>query len=113
MAWPPTLDALKLDASIDDTRDDAVLQLQLDAAVSFVETVRAGSFNFGGSAMLPAPGPTIELGTIRLAIRWHTRRRSPDGLIAMAELGASRVPAFDADIERLLGIGRYAGPVIA
>lgn len=113
MAWPPTLDALKRDAAIDDTRDDVELQAQLDAAVSFVERARAGAFAFEGQVGLPAPGADLELGTIRLAVRWQTRRRSPDGLIAMAELGSSRVPSFDADIERLLGIGRYAGPVFA
>ena len=55
----------------------------------------------------------VRLGTVRLAGRWYTRRRSPDGLIATADFGASRIPSFDADIERLLKIGRYAKPVIA
>jgi hypothetical protein len=31
----------------------------------------------------------------------------------MAELGAARIPSFDPDIERLLKIGRYRGPVFA
>jgi hypothetical protein len=49
---------------------------------------------------------------VRLASRWHTRRRSPDALIEMGELGASRVPSFDPDIDRLLRIGRHALPVV-
>lgn len=59
------------------------------------------------------PTEDLFLGTIRLAHRWHVRRRSPDGLVNMSDLGTARVPSFDPDIERLLGIGRYSGPVFA
>lgn len=115
MAWPPLLDELKLDLKVDDARDDARLQTMLDAAVAFVERVRRGAFNFDGDLASTLPDPTADLraGTLRLAGRWHTRRRSPDGLVAMAELGAARVPSFDPDIERMLGIGRYRRPVVA
>lgn len=118
MSWPPTLDDLKGDLGIaaEDTRDDVVLGDQLVAAVAFVERVRAASFNFAGDILssLPSPHEDLILGTIRLAGRWNTRRRSPDGLVSMgAELGATRVPSFDPDIERLLGLGRYRDPVIA
>jgi hypothetical protein len=50
---------------------------------------------------------------LRLAGRWHTRRRSPDGLVAMAEMGAARVTSFDPDIDRLLRIGRHKRPRVA
>lgn len=115
MPWPPELQALKDDLKIDDERDDARLAPMLDAAVAFVERVHAGAFNFAGDlgSALPDPGPDLQLGTVRLAGRWHTRRRSPDGLVAMAEMGAARVPSFDPDIERLLRIGRYRRSVIA
>ncbi|GEL17686.1 hypothetical protein [Pseudonocardia asaccharolytica] len=117
MAWPPTLTALKGDLGIDeaDTRDDARLTSMLDAAVVFVQRVHAGGFDFAGDlgSTLPEPDADLVTGTLRLAGRWHTRRRSPDGLVAMAELGAARVPSFDPDIERLLRIGRYRSPVIA
>ena len=108
--WPPTLDALKQDMGISDVRDDDRLQTVLDASVSFVERVRGDDFNFGGDlgSDLPDPSADLILGTLRLASRWHTRRRSPDALIQMAEMGASRVPSFDPDIERLLGIGRHS-----
>lgn len=117
MAWPPTLDELKDDLKIarSDTRDDAVLQRQLAASVQFVERVRAGAFDFEAdpSSLLPLPSSDLELGTLRLAGRWFTRRRSPDALIAMADSASSRVPSFDPDIDRLLGIGRFRGPVFA
>lgn len=116
MVWPPELEDLKEDLKIEeaDTRDDERLQVVLDASIAFVERV-CSSFNYDADPLsdLPDPSGDLFLGTIRLAGRWHIRRRSPDGLIQMAELGASRVPSFDPDIERLLGIGRFAKPVIA
>ncbi|MEU0467209.1 phage head-tail connector protein [Amycolatopsis sp. NPDC006131] len=117
MSWPPTLDDLKLDLKItepDDVRDDAVLEVQLDAAVAFVERVRSDiDYTEDEVNPQPKPDPDLVLGTIRLAGRWFTRRRSPDALVAMGELGSARIPSFDPDIERLLGIGRYRGPVFA
>lgn len=117
MAWPPTLEALKSDAKIKeaDTRDDEALQVQLDAAVAWYERVKAGVYQFAPDpeSALPVPGADQELGIIRLAHRWHTRRRSPDMLVAAGELGTGRVPSFDPDIERLLRIGRFRPPVFA
>jgi hypothetical protein len=114
--WPPALDALKDDMKIDldDTRDDTRLQAVLDASVSFVQRVRP-QFAYGDQMSdLPEVTADIWLGTLRLAARWHIRRRSPDALIQLGqEMGTSRVPSFDPDIDRLLGIGRYRGPVFA
>lgn len=112
MTWPPTLADLKTDLGPEYTTPDpkdAQLQQVLDAAVSFVERVRP-EFNYDADPLveLPEPSPDLVLGTVRLAGRWHTRRRSPDGLVSMGELGTGRVPSFDPDIERLLGIGRFA-----
>lgn len=116
MVWPPTLEALKLDMDIDisDTRDDEVLQTQLDAAVAFVESVRP-RINYRNDLLsdYPEPEPDLVLGTLRLAGRWYTRRRSPEGLVAMGEMGSARIPAFDSDIEKLLRIGRWAKAVVA
>ncbi|MDG4790376.1 hypothetical protein O7626_31405 [Micromonospora sp. WMMD1102] len=110
--WPPTLTDLKQDMGPefedDGGQDDDRLQLVLDASVAFVERVRS-DVNFDGDlgSDLEDVSPDLVLGTLRLASRWHTRRRSPDALIQMAEMGASRVPTFDPDIERLLQIGRH------
>lgn len=113
--WPPELADLKVDAQLaaDDDRDDAALEQTLGAAVSFVERRHRGRYDFGDDDTLPAPDFDMALGTVRLAMRWHTRRRSPDALISLGELGAGRVPSFDADIDRMLRIGRYAPSVIA
>jgi hypothetical protein len=114
MAWPPQLRELKDDLGVTDTRDDVALATVLGAAVEFVEQARGGDFNFDGDpdSELPAPGPMLWLGTVRQAGRWFNRRRSPDGLIDMGELGATRVPSVDPDIERLLGVGRFRAPMV-
>lgn len=120
--WPPTLDELALDMSDRTTPPETikaqsgdVLQIVLDAAVAFVERVRPG-FNYTNDATSDCPAPTkdMRLGTLRLARRWYDRRRSPDGLVYQGDDGgSSRIPSVDPDIERLLGIGRYRGPVFA
>lgn len=121
LTWPPQLSEVKDDAKLrqDDHADDERLQTVLDAAVTFVERIKRGKVDFSNNpvpvdlAQLPAPSPDIRLGTIRLAYRWHVRRRSPEMLATAGELGQSRIPSFDPDIERLLGIGRKRGLAFA
>lgn len=113
MAWPPTLTELKvdLDIGLNDTRQDASLTQKLDAAVSFVERVRKGDYRFDpldiDQFFLREPPADLILGTLRYAGRLHARRRSPDGMVSMGELGATRVSTGDGDIDRLLRIGRH------
>lgn len=121
--WPPQLADLKHDLKIGDSRDDARLQSQLDAAIEFVEDKRAGDFDFSGRpptidtdlsdaiVPLPVPGHRMCLGAIRLAGRWYNRLRSPDGLVDMGDAGSVRIPTVDPDIEQMLGIGRYREPM--
>jgi len=114
MQWPPTLDDLKVDLKIDDDRDDARLQLDLDAAIAFAKRVRP-DLNLGSDPTSDGPDPDDDfiLGVLRLAGRWNTRRRSPDGLIDAGDLGTSRIPRIDTDIARMLGIDTFRGPVFA
>lgn len=126
MAWVALTD-LKLDLGLDalDTRDDAVLQECLNAAIDFVERAHPNPAIFDGAYWDDAEWDTVtwdqvadvpadvKLGTVRLAGRWFARRKSPSALIEMGEFGAARVPSFDPDIERLLRVGRYRGPVFA
>lgn len=111
-----TLADLKNEMGIDedDTRDDERLTRNLDAAVAFVERVRRGQINFDEDPLVDLPAPTadLKLGTLMLARRWHTRGRSPDGLVAMGEMGSARVVSFDPDIDRLLRLGRHARAVV-
>ncbi|OLT46486.1 hypothetical protein BJF85_16720 [Saccharomonospora sp. CUA-673] len=107
-----TLADLKAEMDIDesDTRDDERLETALEAAEVFVERVRRGDFNFDQdpASDLPAPTADVRLGTLMLARRWNTRRRSPDGMVSMSEQGTATVVANDPDIARLLRIGRHA-----
>lgn len=118
-AWPPTLAELKEDRQIDqaDQRHDGELAQVLAAAVAYVQDVKAGQFNMGlfldGEDELEPPDAAIRLGTLRLAGRWHDRRRSPDGMINAQEMGATRVTSGDSDIDRMLRLGRFAGFVFA
>lgn len=113
--WPPTLDELKVDAVINDPRDDARLSMELEAAVAYIEGVRGATIDFTGLAD-PAPKGrptgTLRLGTIRLALRWHARGRSPDAMISSPDGPSTRVSSGDTDIDRMCRIGRYALPVL-
>lgn len=115
MDWPPTLVELKRDMRITDTRDDARLTDELDAALAYVARVHEGRFNFDDDPFSSAPLPDADmaLGVVRLAARWVTRGRSPDGLIQAGDLGTTRVTSGDQDIDRKLRLGRFAPPVIA
>jgi hypothetical protein len=112
--WPPLLADLQTDRGVTVGSDDTALSTDLASAVAFVQRVRP-TFNYDSDPLSCRPAPTADVwaGTLALAWRWFTRRRSPDGLIDMGELGQGRVPTVDRDIERLLGIGPFKAPVIA
>lgn len=113
--WPPQLSGLKERLKITDSRDDVVLARDLAAAVAYVERELDGDFDFGGvgDEALPAPTPDVHEGAVRYAMRLNSRTRSPDGLVIDAgDLGSARVPSIDADIERLIGVGRFRRPMV-
>jgi hypothetical protein len=109
-SWPPKVEALRqeLGRKPEDTADDDLLKSALAAAISFVQRVHQERYNFGDAPLLSAPDDDMHLGTLYLARRLHSRRRSPDGVIDLGELGSTRIPSFDPDIDRLLQIGRYS-----
>lgn len=113
MAWPPTLDDFKADlpGTYADDEDDASLAIVLAAAIAYVQRVRSDLV--GVALEAPDPGADFELGVLRLARRWDERRKSPDGIVSLGDLGSGRVPGVDPDIERMLGIGRWGKSVFA
>jgi len=114
--WPPTINDLKLDLSRDGQKytSDEQLEMDLSAAIAYVRDRKSWQFDIGAespesdSGSLLTPDADFILGTIRLAGRWHARRRSQDGTINMGEQGIGRVAAYDPDIERMLRMGRKA-----
>lgn len=118
--WPPCLEDLKTDMQRDGQVDvsDQGLQMQLDAAIRFVINTCGWRLNLGGSesgeSTRSDPDYDLILGTLRLAARWQTRKRSPDGMIPGGpDLGDNRVTSFDEDIDRLLRIGARHTPISA
>lgn len=113
---------LKTDLGIeaDDNRKDAEIQRNLDASLDYVRRVRADLDWTAGSesesesdSELPDPTADNLLGVVRLAARWFDRKKSLDGVVELGDMGSARIPAYDSDIEKLLGIGLFADPVIA
>lgn len=115
ISWPPTLADLKVDMKIaaGETRDDAALQFDLNAAFDFAADRKRGVYRFDftdpDQLELPEPPHDFRLGVLRLASRWGDRRRSRDGMVAMQELGISRIAGSDPDIDRMLRLGRFNG----
>lgn len=106
--WPPTVADVKEDADIPVDTDDDRLAMTVAAAVAFVQDKRK-RFNYTGDVQsdLPAPTDDLWLGTVRLAGRWHTRRRSSAGQIYGGDGASDTVPYVDPDIAQMLGIGKW------
>ena len=102
--WPPDLPTFKADMRIADAdeRDDALLAADLAAAIAYVERVRS-DVDFTEPV-----GDDLFKGTLMEAARLFQRRKSPDGVVNLGQLGTGRVPGWDADLEKLLGVGRFA-----
>lgn len=58
------------------------------------------------------PTPSIMLAARLAANRLWSRRDSAAGLASFGEFGATEILRYDPDLERLLGVGRYAFPRI-
>lgn len=77
------------------------------AAAAYVQKLRPDLIGPEGYA----PDDAVVAGAVLVAARLYSRRGSPVGLASFGEFGAS-VPRLDPDAERLLGVGRYAGPQV-
>lgn len=110
LEWPPTLATYKVDLKLaaDDARYDDALQYTLDAAVAYVERVRSDVDYLGTDTTRKPVTADLVLGTLRYARREDSRRDTPLGAYIVAQVGAQNVPGWDADIEKLLRVGRFA-----
>lgn len=53
-----------------------------------------------------------DLGAVMLAARLHRRRNSPGGVESFGDMGASYIPRYDADLDRLLRINDWKAPQV-
>jgi hypothetical protein len=95
-----------------DTSDDAAIQQCVDAATDAIETNAPRGFTYDPDTgdPLPVPGSLHEAGLL-LTNRLMARRNSPDGVVGVADMGATRIASYDADISGLLG--PYTAVVVA
>ena len=57
-----------------------------------------------------AATPRIVLAAKLMGARLKARKGSPAGVVTFAEFGPAEVLRYDPDLERMLGVGRYARP---
>lgn len=98
-----------------DPSDTAAVDLARLAAAAWVEQARSDLLGVVGLDDLTAsyfPTPDVYQAAVLLTGRIYARRTSPTGLASYGEFGPAAVLRFDPDIERLLGLGRYARPRI-
>jgi len=61
----------------------------------------------------PWPAPVVQ-GALMMAARFFTRRRSPTGVATYTDTGGPVfTPRWDPDVEKMLGIGKWAPPGFA
>lgn len=89
---------------------DEDLETARTAAAAYVEARRADLVWLDA---LPGDVPAdVWLGAVLMTNRLLARRGSPQGLAELGEFGPATVLRTDPDVERLLGIGRYAKPTV-
>lgn len=102
-AGPATADAVRLHLGLGSGEDPAALERACAGANAFLRRYKTE----------PGEGqswsPDYVLGTIMLAAQLYRRRNTPGGVEQFGETGVY-VRAIDADVERLLRIGRYSTP---
>lgn len=105
---PASLEAVKVQLSIEDDRDDARLEPIVAAVNAMVRTWPvAGDLDADG-----AFAPYCVLGACMLAARLYRRKNSPAGVESFGSLGAAYVMRNDPDIAQLLQLGSYTRPQI-
>ncbi len=58
------------------------------------------------------PTPSARQGALMLAGRLYRRKNSLGGLETLGDAGVGYVARSDADIDRLLGLGQFATPMV-
>lgn len=103
---PTDVAAIKLQASVSDSRDDAFIATVADAVNALVRGLPVAQ-----NVTDEWPG-TIVLGSAMLGARLYRRRNSPSGVEALTDQGAAYVSRNDPDIAQLLQLGSYSKPAV-
>lgn len=111
-AWLPLADVLEQAGVKPDADDAAAVDRKRKAAAAYVERNRRDLRTVVDDVVTFTPTPEVVEGAIMLAARLHARKGSPTGVASYGEFGPAAIVRYDADIERLLGVGRSAKPVI-
>lgn len=112
---PTGLASVKGQLGITDARDDARLQLIVDAVNSQVRSwpVSLAAVDTSTTADPARPWPArIVLGATLLCARLFRRKNSPAGVEAFGAEGAAYVMRSDPDIAQLLELGSWQGPMV-
>lgn len=111
-AWLPQEDVLAyLGMDDSDSEASSVSRARL-AAAAYVERNRPDLLTLVELTPTYLPTPEVFEGALLLTARLHARKASPTGLASYGEFGPAAVLRFDPDVERLLGVGRYAPPAV-
>lgn len=98
-----------LGATIAGTPDADVDQAR-KAAAAYVEQAKP-SLVYAGAVPDDIPANVVA-GAQLFAARLLARRSSPAGVASFGEFGPAAVLRSDPDVDRLLGLGRYAAPQV-
>lgn len=115
--WLPIADVLdQLGVDVTDDAKVASIERTRKAAAALVERARPDLVTRDAAAetgwtFVPSDAAIVD-GAVLLTARLFARRSSPAGLASFGEFGPAAVLRFDPDIERLIGVGRYARPGI-
>jgi hypothetical protein len=116
-SWLPVDDVRTQVGATEDTPQAAQAERARLAAAAYVERVRPDLLSVVITAEQPDgvvtfdASPDVIEGAVLYAARLYARKGSPSGLASFGEFGPAALPRLDADIERLLGVGRYGKPV--
>lgn len=121
--WLPLADCLEeaglpRDANPEATPSAGHIERKRAAAAAYVERNRPDLLVAGDPLADPpvpdvfTPPADVVAGAVLLTARLYARKGSPLGVASFGEFGPADVLRYDADIERLLGLGRYAPPVV-
>lgn len=110
-SWLPLAGVLD-HVGVDDGSDKAdAVERARSAAAAYVERMRPDLWTTVDDEPIYSATDDIIEAAILYTARLYSRKGSPAGVVSFGDVGAT-LPRLDPDIERLLGVGRYAKPAL-